>query len=42
MTNIEKHFKERNPEETLNIVKNFFESKGFTVQEDVFRESEVG
>lgn len=42
MTNIEKHFKERSPEETLNIVKNFFQSKGFTIQEDIFRESEVG
>ena len=42
MTNIEQHFKERDPNITIEIIKNFFKNKGFQLEEDVFRESEIG
>lgn len=42
MTNSENHFKERNPLETIEIVKKFFNNKNLKIYEESFRESEIG
>lgn len=42
MNNSEKHFKDREPLETINIVKDFFRKKNLKIYEESFRESEIG
>ena len=36
------HYKDREPKETVEIVKNFFTNRGLTVQEVLFQKSEAG
>ena len=42
MTNINQHFKERNPSKTIKIIQKFFEKKGFIIKEEQFKKSEIG
>ena len=42
MTNLENHYKERTPMETVQIIKNFFEQNGFELKLSDINESEAG
>lgn len=42
INNSEKHFKDRDPLETIKIVKDFFKRKNLKIYEESFRESEIG
>lgn len=42
MTNLENHYKERTPMETVQIIKNFFEQNGFELKLSDVNESEAG